>query len=172
MLLFRLCSRRGLGVTRRTSRDCREDQEARQDAVLPQEVASLHLGHLLGYQGVRGQQQHWKWPSGPGPESGFHPGSAQIQLRRVPEGLRTQRHPSLMSYTNPLAGSRPFSEVFSSWNVSETRFFVLSFSKRKLSRVLLTRRSLLYSPLASVSRFATSLDVKSDEESPSPVFCF
>ena len=174
MLSSRPCSRRGVGVTRRTSRDCREDQEAREDAVLPQAVASLHLGHLLGYQGVRGQQQHWKRPSGPGPESGFYPGSAQIQLGRVPEGLRTQRHPSLTSYTNPVAGSRPVLRgVFISEHLRTSFLFFCSLLQQEeaIKSPVDTPQSVVQS-LASVSRSQLRLTWNPTRSPPSPVFRF
>lgn len=82
--------RPGLGPGGRgAGRDRREDQEARQDPVLPEEVAAHHMGHLHGRTRVRGQQQQqqpqrrWRRLVDTGSAR-----PAQVQLGRLLAGRR------------------------------------------------------------------------------------
>lgn len=79
--------RPGLGPGGRgAGRDRREDQEARQDPVLPEEVAAHHVGHFHGHTRARGQQQQQPQRRRLVDAGPARP--AQIQLGRVPAGRR------------------------------------------------------------------------------------
>lgn len=93
-----LCSRGGLGSARRgLGRDRREDQEARQNSLLPEEVAAHHVGHLHRHQGAGGQQQRLL------PRSRSRSEPAQVQFGHLPAGgelgQRAQRHARVNSLT-------------------------------------------------------------------------
>lgn len=95
MILIRygsfLFSRGGLGTAWRSlGGNRRKDQEARQNSLLPQEVATHNMGHLHRHQGPRGEQQRVL------PRSRSQPEQAQVQFSYLPAGgklgQRAQRH--------------------------------------------------------------------------------
>lgn len=94
-VLIRLCVFRwNLGSIRRRFGDGWEDQEARQDAVLPEEVATHHLGHLHRRPWPRGQQQRLRPLAQPEP--------AQVHVRHLPArrrrpDQRARRHAGVKS---------------------------------------------------------------------------
>lgn len=83
-------SRGGLGTARRGLGDRRKDQEARQNALFPEEVAAQHVGHHHRQQGAGGQQQRVH------PRSRSQSEPAQVQFSYLPAGgklgQRAQRH--------------------------------------------------------------------------------
>ena len=86
-----LCCRGGPGSARRSlGRNRREDQEARQNSLFPEEVAAHHVGHLHRHQGAGGQQQRLL------PRSRSRSEPAQVQFGHLPAwgelGQRAQRH--------------------------------------------------------------------------------
>lgn len=76
-----LFSRGGVGTAGwRLGGDGRKDQEARQNSVFAEEVATHHMGHLHRHQGAGGQQQRVLPRSQPEP--------AQVQFSYLPAGRR------------------------------------------------------------------------------------
>lgn len=91
LISFPSCFRGGVGTGRWSlGGDRREDQEARQNSLFPEEVATHHVGHLHRHQGARGQQQRVL------PWSRSRSEPAQVQFSDLPAGgklgQRAQRH--------------------------------------------------------------------------------